>query len=79
MMKMNRALETLSNRSSDATKIANRHRDEEHPRRFDMKSYREGEAIAYNDAYKIVKAELQRLRNEYQNGCLTIDSFDIPF
>lgn len=43
--------------------------------------YHEGRAAAYNDAYKIMKAELQRLRNLLQNGSLTQADFgdDLPY
>lgn len=43
-------------------------------------AYREGEAAAYDQAYGIMKAELQRLRNLLQNGSLTQADFgdDLP-
>lgn len=46
-----------------------------------MENYREGEAAAYNEAHKIMKAELQRLRNLLQNGSLTQADFgdDLPY
>ncbi|MEI9428685.1 hypothetical protein [Mesorhizobium sp. Cs1299R1N3] len=44
----------------------------------DMKSYRQGEAAAYNDAHKAVKAELERLRNRWQNGALSYEDFGLP-
>lgn len=44
-------------------------------------AYKEGEAAAYNDAHRIMKAELQRLRNLLQNGSLTQADFgdDLPY
>lgn len=43
--------------------------------------YHEGNCAAYNDAYFIMKAELQRLRNLLQNGSLTQADFgeDLPY
>ena len=44
-------------------------------------AYQDGQAAAYHDAYKIMKAELQRLRNALQNGHLTQADFgdDLPY
>lgn len=44
-------------------------------------NYQRGQAAAYNDAHKIMKKELQRLRNMLQNGCLTQADFgdDLPY
>jgi hypothetical protein len=44
-------------------------------------SYQDGEAAAYFQSYKIMKAELQRLRNLLQNGSLTQADFgnDLPY
>ena len=42
-----------------------------------MKSYREGEAAAYLRAERLVKEELKRLCNKFQNGYLSIDDFGI--
>jgi len=46
-----------------------------------MEHYHEGQAAAYNEAHKIMKAELQRLRNLLQNGSLTQADFgdDLPY
>ena len=78
-MARNAALTKLSNRSSDATKSGDKYRDaaatREEARKICMKSYREGEAIAYSDAYGIMQAELERLRNLWQNGSLTYSDF----
>ena len=74
------ALDLLSARSAEASQSANRRRAELTPqdaRKVCMKSYREGEAIAYSDARKIMDAELRRLCNRMQNGCLTIADFGI--
>lgn len=77
------AYDYLNIRSSDATKQANAYRDKAETRQARdavcMKSYREGEAIAFLDAAKLVKEELQRLRNDFQNGALTLDSFKVPW
>ena len=40
-------------------------------------SYKNGEAVAYIEARKIVEAELRRLCNRFQNGCLDISDFGI--
>jgi hypothetical protein len=41
----------------------------------DMLGYRMGEAAAYNDAHRLMKAELERLRNLWQNGSITYSDF----
>jgi hypothetical protein len=76
------SLELLADRSSIAVKAANKHRDAcktwQEASRSDMKSYREGEAAAYNDAHDLMHRELTRLRNLWQNGSLTYSSFGLP-
>ena len=42
-----------------------------------MKAYYNGEAIAYIDATKLVKEELRRLCNKFQNGNLSVDDFGV--
>ena len=37
--------------------------------------YYEGEAAASHEAYTIMKREIERLRNRFQNGYLTMDDF----
>lgn len=76
------ALELLADRSSVSSKAADKRRSTQTPaeaRNVCMRSYREGEAIAYTDAHKILKAELQRLRNLFQNGSLGLDDFEVPW
>jgi hypothetical protein len=66
---MNHALELLTVRCSDATMLAGRTPE------VTTKRYRQGEAAAYNDAFKTMKAELERLRNLWQNGSITYSDF----
>jgi hypothetical protein len=72
-------LELITDRSSVATRAANKHRDEcedwKEAGRVCMKSYRQGEAIAYKDAHDVMKRELERLRNLWQNGSITYSDF----
>lgn len=74
-------LDHLANRGNTATATAERLRARAETRQerdsHDHKSYQEGAAIAYIDAGKIVEAELRRLCNRFQNGCLSIDDFGI--
>lgn len=77
---MTTALELLADRCEVASKAARARRATETPqeqRKVCMRSYREGEAIAYNDARKIMDKELRRLCNLMQNGCLRIEDFGI--
>jgi hypothetical protein len=74
----NPALETLSNRSADAGNAARERRaTAETPTAKALAAYREGEAIAYSDAHRIMTAELRRLCNRFQNGCLSVADFGI--
>lgn len=72
------ALGQIADRMTVASAAAYAHRENNS---FAMQNYREGEAAAYNDAHKIMKAELQRLRNLLQNGSLTQADFgdDLPY
>jgi hypothetical protein len=77
-MKNNPALQALENRSADASRSAQERRDRPEKRTpIDMASYREGEAIAFSDAHKIVTTELRRLRAAYQGGYLTLSDFGV--
>lgn len=70
------ALEMLADCGSTSATAAFRHRQAATERKqTDMGSYREGEAAAYADAHRILKAELARLRNAFQNGHLSMDDF----
>lgn len=75
------ALEVLKDRGVVATNAMNRRRDAIEGRTernaVDMKSYRNGEAIAYIDSAKIMEAELRRLCNKFQNGNLSVDDFGV--
>lgn len=44
--------------------------------RFDNISYQQGKVEAFNDAHVIMKRELERLKNLFQNGALTLSDFD---
>lgn len=73
------ALELLADHGATAAKTAADRRASAETReaanRVCMKSYREGEAAAYNDAYFLMKRELERLRNLWQNGAITYSDF----
>ena len=74
------ALELLADRSHTATKSASKSRASQTIQQQSavcMRSYSEGEAIAYTDARKIMEAELRRLCNRFQNGCLSVSDFGI--
>jgi hypothetical protein len=72
------ALELLATRSTEALCMAHQIKDETITKQpFNMASYREGQAIAFSDAHKIMEKELRRLCNLFQNGALSIDSFNI--
>lgn len=75
-MKRFTALGKINDNLNIAHKIARQRRDEGKDG-----SYQDGQAAAYNEAYKIMKAELQRLRNMLQNGHLTQADFgdDLPY
>jgi hypothetical protein len=76
------ALDVLADRCTIANNAAHEKRaaceDWKAARHIDMKSYRQGEAVAYNDAHHIMKRELERLRNLWQNGGLSYDAFGLP-
>lgn len=75
-------LELIADRQKVSAKAADRERAEaktyQEANHVDMKSYRQGEVAAYLDAHNIIQRELERLRNEWQNGCLTYSSFGLP-
>lgn len=75
------ALEVVGDRGFVASNSAQRRKDAcedwKEASKVDMKSYALGEAAAYNDARKIMEAELRRLCNLFQNGALSIDAFGI--
>lgn len=82
MTKTCTTLELIADRAFVATNAANARRAAKtyaertaHP--TDMQAYREGESAAYNDAHKLVSAELKRLCNLFQNGALQISDFGI--
>ena len=75
------ALEVLGTRSVEALNACNAARDRastwQERDRVCMKSYRNGEAIAYIDARRIMDAELRRLCNKFQNGALSVSDFGL--
>ena len=75
------ALEILADRSSTAIKASNRCRDDQRDdrptRTVTAADCHMAEAVAFNDAYLVMKRELERLKNLWQNGSLTIDSFNV--
>lgn len=70
------ALGRLAENCATSLKVASVRRD-----RGADDSYSNGEAVAYDNSHRIMKAELQRLRNLLQNGALTQADFgdDLPY
>lgn len=77
---MNNAIEIIANRNSDACNliIADRAKCQspQERNRFHKRSYEEGRAVAYNEAHKIIRNELEALKLKFQNGCLSMSDFD---
>lgn len=77
------ALDQIADRMDTASKAAADRRDaaatREKASHVDGKSYRMGEASAYNEAHKIMAQELRRLRNLMQNGALTTADFGVEW
>ena len=77
---MNNGIQNLMNKLSTATTKAenarNRNRETPSMRTAESKGYAEGEAAALNSAYYLMKAELERLQNRFQNGSLSREDFD---
>ena len=74
------AMQYLGVLSSEASELANKARDSRPPlgrNTIDMASYRDGEAIAYNRAHRLMTEELRRLRNLWQNNALSFDDFGV--
>ena len=75
------ALELLADKGNCATTICDRARAarKEAGKRenYDGESYWNGQAIAFIDAEKLMKAELRRLCNLFQNGSLTVADFGV--
>lgn len=76
------ALEKLADNCTVAANAATtaRNLNKEHgatATRLRSQGYNEGKNAAYNDAHAIMKAELKRLRNLWQNGALTYDAFNV--
>jgi hypothetical protein len=75
------ALQVLDDRAVVATRSCDAARDMKKQRgervEVDTMSYRNGQAIAFLDAKKIMEAELRRLCNRFQNGMLSVDDFGI--
>lgn len=70
------ALELIADRGTVANTARSRTLDAQEQRvPTNMVSYYEGEVAAYNDAYRVMKAELERLQNKFQNNSLTMDDF----
>lgn len=72
-----RIMNTLSTATTNAENARNSFKEAATLRRAESKGYNEGKAAAYNDAYYVMKAELERLRNRLQNGALTLDDFEV--
>lgn len=71
-MKQLSALEVLADRSCVSGRNAYKHE-----RGSTHRSYLEGEAIAYTEAANIMRKELHRLCNLFQNSALQISDFNI--
>ncbi len=79
--KEHNALEYLGVLASEAYDRASKARNEKPSGRSgptDWQFYAEGESAGYNHAAKIMRKEMERLKRDFQNGCLRIDSFNIP-
>ena len=77
---MNKALETIADYNKVATDCAERSRNiaKEHGNaQTAMGMHHEGKSVAYNNAHTIMKAELRRLMNKFQNGSLNMDDFGV--
>lgn len=70
-------MNTLSTATTNAENARNRFKENSTMQRAESKGYNEGKAAAYNDAYYMMKAELERLRNRLQNGSLTVEDFGV--
>lgn len=77
------ALEKIADRCTVANNAATRYRSTAKDEPKNVKAanaagYAEGKVAAYNEAHAIMKAELQRLRNMWQNGMIiTASDFEI--
>ena len=71
------ALEYLTECCSLSLEQKNRHHDAKLVNSFDMESYYTGEAVGYTDSHAFMKRELQRLKNLFQNGALTVEDFGV--
>lgn len=67
------ALNKIAERSSLASKAAQRSRCGGRPEAAERY---EGAAFAYSEAHREMKREIERLRNLFQNGALSMDEFD---
>lgn len=75
---VNPAIIKMQNRANDASDASHHYRGKQEFKdqsKVCMKSFNEGKAYAYNDAYETFKKELERLKREWQNGALQEDSF----
>ena len=74
-------IEQIADRETTAYSAAKRRRDEAPTRqerdKVCMKSYYQGQAVALNDANTLVREELRRLMNKFQNGALTLSDFGV--
>jgi hypothetical protein len=78
----NEAANRLMNESTLAANSAERKRnalkeDRTNTRRAQSLGYAEGQAVAYSHADELMRRELRRLMNKFQNGSLTMDDFGI--
>lgn len=71
-----RLMNTLSTATTKAENARNRNRETPSMRTAESKGYNEGQAAAFNEAYYLMKAELERLQNRFQNGSLSREDFD---
>ena len=68
-------LAVTATRSCDRARTAKKVRGER--AEVDTMSYRNGQAIAFIDAKRLMEKELRRLCNRFQNGILSVDDFGI--
>jgi hypothetical protein len=75
------ALQVLDERANTSSRLSGERRSAEKcagdPVLTCMMSYRNGEAIAYICASRVMEAELRRLCNRFQNGILSVDDFGV--
>lgn len=77
----NQAIAQIEDLVTSADKAAFRNRQEfketGSTRATQMEHYHNGRAVGANDAWKIMREELKRLQNRFQNGMLQVSDFEV--